>query len=80
MKVSASAAQTPGRCSTTSRKQFTNTHASTDSVIANGPYSVVKQNRQRGQMHGNDQASQRKEPGTARLHDEAFAHSGSRNG
>ena len=41
MKASASAAQTPGRCSTTSRKQFTKTHASTDSVIANGPYSVV---------------------------------------
>ncbi|MEH2578012.1 hypothetical protein V1272_007347 [Bradyrhizobium sp. AZCC 1708] len=41
MMASASAAQTPGRCSTTSRKQFTNTHASTASVIANGPYSVV---------------------------------------
>ena len=41
IKASESAAQTPGRCSTTSRKQFTKTHASTDSVIANGPYSVV---------------------------------------
>ena len=41
MKASASAAQTPGRRSTASRKQFTNTHASTDSVIANGPYSVA---------------------------------------
>ncbi len=41
MKTNDSAAQIPGRCSTASRKQFTNTHASTDSVIANGPYSVV---------------------------------------
>ena len=42
MRTSESAAQTPGRCSTTSRKQFKKTHASTDSVIANGPYSVVR--------------------------------------
>src|SRR3954454_841872 len=42
IKASESAAQTPGRCSTASRKQFTKTHASTDSVIANGPYSVVR--------------------------------------
>ena len=41
MRASAIAAQTPGRCSTTSRKQFRKTHASTESVIANGPYSVV---------------------------------------
>ncbi len=40
MRASDSAAQIPGRCSTTSRKQFTNTHASTESAIANGPYSV----------------------------------------
>src|SRR5438445_10029313 len=40
MTASDSAAQTAGRCSATSRKQFTKTHASTDSVIANGPYSV----------------------------------------
>ena len=42
MRTSESAAQIAGRCSTTSRKQFKKTHASTDSVIANGPYSVVR--------------------------------------
>ena len=40
MKTSASAAQIAGRGSTDSNRQFTNTHASSDSVIANGPYSV----------------------------------------
>lgn len=40
-RASASAAQTPGRGSTSSKRQFTNTHASSDSVIAKGPYSVV---------------------------------------
>ena len=40
VKASASAAQTAGRGSTVSRRKFMNAHASSDSVIANGPYSV----------------------------------------
>ena len=40
MRASASAAQIAGRGSTDSNRQFMNTHASSDSVIANGPYSV----------------------------------------
>ena len=39
-----------------------------------------QENRQPRQMHGNDQAGQRKEPDAARLRDEAFANSGSRDG
>src|SRR5438309_10428147 len=42
MKASASAAQIPVRGSTDSNRQFTDTHASSDIAIANGPYSVVK--------------------------------------
>jgi hypothetical protein len=38
-----------------------------------------EQDRQRRQMHGNDQPSQRKEPDTARFRT-AFTHSGSRHG
>ncbi|XIA64538.1 hypothetical protein ACFIOY_37880 [Bradyrhizobium sp. TZ2] len=41
MKASASAAHIPGRGSTDSKRQFTKIHASSDSVIANGPYSIV---------------------------------------
>ena len=37
--TSASAAETPGRGSTSRKRQLMNTHASTDSVIAKGPYS-----------------------------------------
>ena len=73
MRTSESAAQMPGRCSTTSRKQLKKSHASSDSVIANGPYSVVRRTRKRRQMHGNDQAGQRKQPDAARCRDEAFA-------
>ena len=62
IEASDSAAQTPGRCSTTSRKQFTKTHASTRQRDRKRPVFGGQQNRQRRQMDGNDQAGQRKEP------------------
>ena len=40
-RISASAAETPGRGSTSRKTQFKKTHARSDSVIAKGPYSVA---------------------------------------
>ena len=39
-----------------SNRQFANTHASSDSVIANGPYSVASRTAQRRQMQRGDHA------------------------
>jgi hypothetical protein len=44
------------------------------------PVLGEQQDRQRGQMHGNDQAGQSKESGAARFRAGAFAHSGFGNG
>ena len=52
--ISDSAAAMPGRGSNSSTRQLANSQASSDSVIANGPYSVVKQRIERAEMQRSD--------------------------
>ena len=80
MKTSASAAQIAGRGSTDSKRQFTNTHASSDSVIANGPYSVDSRTASAARWSATITPTKCKEPDTARSCAGAFAHSRFGNG
>ena len=76
VKASASAAQIAGRGSTDSNRQFTNAHASSDSVIANGPYSVDSRTASAARWIATITPAKRKEPDTARSCADAFARSG----